>query len=279
MFQEAVKHEHAYPVKFGPIVLYARDFKDKLPMGLAERYRRRGEEYTVKVSKRAYCKNLIEEALAPEPGTVNKGKKLALTKAQAKEREEANVKVVQCGAILAPHLMIGRLGCYRCKGNACPDCGDPTEWVHDNCVPTYRERQEKGIPKALTKTGKPGEKGLVRGKDFQLCPKCGTPCELRDGCNFMQCVLRKCQEGFCFICGAGGLKDVHEHWKLGMPCPKFGQPGERNALFDQVIDGEFAAGVDPNLVIADPRFEPGPNGHQWVVVGEGERPNDECVVM
>ena len=48
----------------------------------------------------------------------------------------------------------------------------------------------------------------------------------------MRCAVRGCETGFCFVCGKGDLEDGDQHWKVGMPCPKWNQPSEENALHD-----------------------------------------------
>ena len=37
---------------------------------------------------------------------------------------------------------------------------------------------------------------------------------------------------FCLICGKGPLRAGSGHWNLGRPCPRWGQPGSRNAQYD-----------------------------------------------
>ena len=44
-----------------------------------------------------------------------------------------------------------------------------------------------------------GIEGLVRGKDFQNCPKCHTVIHLETGCNHMTC--KSCQTHYCYLCG------------------------------------------------------------------------------
>jgi hypothetical protein len=61
-----------------------------------------------------------------------------------------------------------------------------------------------------------GIEGLVRGKDFQNCPKCHTVIHLETGCNHMTC---KCTENFCFLCGEPAGDDSG-HWERD-GCPRY----------------------------------------------------------
>lgn len=74
-------------------------------------------------------------------------------------------------------------------------------------------------------------KGLVRGKDWQLCPNenCKRRVELSDGCNHVRC---HCRTHFCFICGRP-VMDGQGHWKLEGGCPRFGQKGSTRAIYDE----------------------------------------------
>ncbi|KAK3680323.1 hypothetical protein LTR37_021335 [Vermiconidia calcicola] len=203
-FEAAIKHEHAYPPKFGNKVLQASRFtRPFLGVDFFRRYERREKEYAVPTCTRTYCKNEIEEGTAPEPGTVHAGKKIALTGDQAPLLRESGSTIVRCDTILCKDLM-KRNTCYSCRGNDA-DAESPA---------MVFEKQ-----------------GLVRGREFQLCPKCETPIELKDGCNFIRCNNHRCLEGFCFICGEGGLKDRDPHWREGK-CPRYNHPDATNAVYD-----------------------------------------------
>jgi hypothetical protein len=73
--------------------------------------------------------------------------------------------------------------------------------------------------------------GLVRRVDFQRCSKCKIAIGLRDGCNHMACT--KCGHNFCYICGEDAREDSG-HWSPG-GCPRYGQPGQQNAIFDGAV--------------------------------------------
>jgi hypothetical protein len=73
--------------------------------------------------------------------------------------------------------------------------------------------------------------GLVRDVDFQRCAVCKIAIGLRDGCNHMTCT--KCGHKFCYICGESAKEDSG-HWAPGS-CPRWGQPGQQNAIFDAAV--------------------------------------------
>jgi hypothetical protein len=68
-------------------------------------------------------------------------------------------------------------------------------------------------------------KGLVRGKDYQICPGCSHVFALGTGCNHIVCL---CNCPLCFLCGKMTLHD-DDHFKRG-GCPRFGQP--EKVIFD-----------------------------------------------
>jgi hypothetical protein len=73
--------------------------------------------------------------------------------------------------------------------------------------------------------------GLVRGVDFQRCARCKIAIGLRDGCNHMACT--QCGHNFCYICGEDA-RENSGHWFPG-GCPRWGQPGQQNAIFDAAV--------------------------------------------
>ena len=92
-----------------------------------------------------------------------------------------------------------------------------------------------------------GIEGLVRGKDFQNCPKCHTVIHLETGCNHMPC---KCTENFCFLCGEPAGDDSG-YWERD-GCPRYNHthhgPLEdeederfRQALFAKLAEEDAAA--------------------------------------
>lgn len=86
---------------------------------------------------------------------------------------------------------------------------------------------------ALVKLGVAPEavEGQIRGKDYQLCPKCHKVVGLADGSNSLVC---PCMEVFCFICGREAKFETN-HWIEGR-CPKYGQPNSEDAEYDGRIE-------------------------------------------
>lgn len=71
--------------------------------------------------------------------------------------------------------------------------------------------------------------GLSRGKDYQLCPGCGTAVCVGDGCNHMVCA---CLISFCFVCGGEQTgPESEDHWKQG-GCPRWFNSQTGEGLFD-----------------------------------------------
>ncbi|PIA98436.1 hypothetical protein CB0940_06502 [Cercospora beticola] len=65
---------------------------------------------------------------------------------------------------------------------------------------------------------------LVRGADYQLCPKCGLKVELAEACNHMQCQLAACGgTSFCYTCGEEVVAR-DGHWSAGRLCPRYNLP-------------------------------------------------------
>ena len=73
-------------------------------------------------------------------------------------------------------------------------------------------------------------KGLVRGKDYQICPGCSLVVALKESCNHIACVCPLGMKGFCFICGQVAQHD-DDHLRKG-GYPRFGQPAAERAIFD-----------------------------------------------
>ncbi|KAI7150440.1 hypothetical protein KC344_g99 [Hortaea werneckii] len=95
--------------------------------------------------------------------------------------------------------------------------------------------------------------GMQRGKDYQLCPKCQTPINLAAGCNHLMC---GCGTSFCYICGLDISLVEMDHFAVGMPCPRYNQPGTSAALYDPVEIEDFDWALDIALFdLAMLRFE------------------------
>ncbi|KAK6389994.1 hypothetical protein LTR65_006047 [Meristemomyces frigidus] len=117
----------------------------------------------------------------------------------------------------------------------------------------FRERQKELEEEALAcKRAEEADaaafEGLVRGKDYQLCPnkRCGRRIQLEAGCNHIYCL---CSQQFCFVCGEPAT-NASLHWaSLGpedVKCPRYNQPTAANAIYDGVgpLDMAFGFYVD-----------------------------------
>lgn len=235
MFEEALEHEHSYPPKFGSTELKINDYSDLLGTSFTQRYQRVEVEYKVPFADRLCCPHVMRASTAPKKGDLSGPHKHALKPDAVKRLRDNNVRFVTCEAMVAIRVDWEGLRpvCYRCKGRVCGACGDPiysssaTHW----CKPTPKEPPNKAEVA-----------GLVRGKDYQLCPRCGTGRGLLDGCNHLICPATNCVTHYCFICGAeadarGG------HWSGNSQCPRYGQPGDPRAIFDRDM---LRAGEQPN---------------------------------
>ncbi|PPJ50532.1 hypothetical protein CBER1_05521 [Cercospora berteroae] len=126
--------------------------------------------------------------------------------------------------------------CSKCDTVTCAVCTsrvDPRAYYEHDCQEQKKEDTS-------------GMDGLQRGKDFQTCPKCATPCQLMDGCNHITCELTACGCEFCFICGEQAMEG-QGHWDVGKPCPKYNHPDDGNAMFEPPgLAAGLPLGGDPN---------------------------------
>jgi hypothetical protein len=70
--------------------------------------------------------------------------------------------------------------------------------------------------------------GLVRGVDYQICPRCKSCVGLEDGCNHMSCL---CGGSFCFLCGEVAFDNGSWHWNEG-GCPRYNAKGSGREQYD-----------------------------------------------
>ncbi|TKA41110.1 hypothetical protein B0A54_07631 [Friedmanniomyces endolithicus] len=83
-------------------------------------------------------------------------------------------------------------------------------------------------PSAEIQAREQGFAGLVRGKDYQDCPRntCQRPFELVAACNHMTCP--SCGADFCYICGQRIYPDTDP-----CGCPSSGQPSNQVSPADE----------------------------------------------
>lgn len=141
-----------------------------------------------------------------------------------------NIGVEECGAFIGARVIDAVVNCPNCFAGVCYGCGEPALSMsehHEVCI---------GLSTAAALAGPTEIPGLVRGKDFQICPSCGEGAELIHGCNAVWCV--KDGIGYCYICGAE-TDQYSNHWTEGNPCPWYDQPGAANAQFDPEDDNDL----------------------------------------
>lgn len=235
LFKEALEHEFNYPVVWADSTLQAKDFVDVLGKEFVERYERIETEYSTPQNARVYCKNMILAEDRLERGQKPKGfKRRALGDlAHVKREQEKGHEVIECGAFLCTRGVyedsaVLQPECWSCRGRACPGCGEAL--FATSRRPRHICDYEGDLVNDVLKE-------LTRGKDYQLCPnhdKCGGVLALWDGCNFVRCPESSCNAGLCFICGESVPQEAgSDHWIVGKPCPKFGQPGTEEADHDR----------------------------------------------
>lgn len=126
-FENALKYEHDYPPKWGPIRLAIADFEDivkkHFDQDFLDRYRRREIEYSAK--ERVYCKHQIDSHHAPQPGGVcPPDSKLALTPSMIETYKAAGRTQLECGGFVTegPQPPGTIVQCSRCHGKICAAC-------------------------------------------------------------------------------------------------------------------------------------------------------------
>ncbi|KAI7089087.1 hypothetical protein KC356_g2754 [Hortaea werneckii] len=151
----------------------------------------------------------------------------------------------ECGAFIGEKLGPGCkyiAECNLCEDATCMSCG---EGLQDSAAQHFCSEEVVAVQDPFT--------GMQRGKDYQLCPKCQTPINLAAGCNHLMC---GCGTSFCYICGLDISLVEMDHFAVGMPCPRYNQPGTSAALHDPVEIEDFDWALDIALFdLAMLRFE------------------------
>ncbi|TKA63937.1 hypothetical protein B0A55_10675 [Friedmanniomyces simplex] len=218
LFENALLYEHEYPAKWGAVVLDTLDFSKHLPQGFTTKWVFRQREYDRPAKEMVYCRHHV---LSDDSSITALGQ-LAILSAVDTDRS-----MHECGRFLGgtlpPTAARSIYDCLSCEGATCGICA--TSFLQDGlkhvCIDAVEGAQAEDDP----------YRAMKRGKDYQRCPKCETPIELSEGCNFMTCRCRVC---FCYICGMELLSDetIVDHFEIGKPCPKWNQPGAINTHYD-----------------------------------------------
>ncbi|KAK4888492.1 hypothetical protein LTR27_012605 [Elasticomyces elasticus] len=213
MFEAALEHDEAFPVRWGSIILKPEDFPGAFPLALSLRYESRGIEIYSKV--KIFCKQLVVTG-EDEFGAAVKLLAIPIHDGEASE---------ECGCLLGVKdcTAPGSITCPDCLGETCWQCGEP---VSEDPFADW-----------------------VLGRDYQLCPGCGAPTIISEGCNAMICT--RCLVGYCFSCGVRAHENLDKaHWEVGGPCPKYNARGAYNAW--QPYPDDYSDLDDDE---ADPNFE------------------------
>ena len=231
LFHKALKYEFAYPVAWdAETLLWPDDFAEELGPEFIKRFKQVEKEYQTPPKDRVYCKSLLLKENVLERGQKTYGRGRVTSRAEEERLREERIKLVECGGFVGTRKPFDNWSifiqpyCHSCSGRVCSCCGNPIyagevkyhdcQWREDTLEETFVGPEMK------------------RGEDYQVCPgpECGTIVGLRDGCNFIRCAQVSCLTGFCFVCGEGPLEDASSHWRSGKPCPRYNQPGQRNAV-------------------------------------------------
>ncbi|KAK1813485.1 hypothetical protein LTR12_012133 [Friedmanniomyces endolithicus] len=220
LFEKALLHEHEYPARWGPTKLDPTQFAKLLPPSFTMKWIFRQREYERPAKEKVYCRHLVAS---------NESSNAALKDPADSRAVDAECSTHECGRflgiILPPTGARSIYDCIACKRSTCGVCA--VSYLQGGC---------KHVCIVLSEDV-PAEddpyKDMKRGKDYQLCPKCDVPVELKAGCNFMTC---RCGAWFCYICGIQLYSNADagkgNHFEEGKPCPRWNQPGTNTAHYD-----------------------------------------------
>ncbi|KAK0945797.1 hypothetical protein LTR29_002653 [Friedmanniomyces endolithicus] len=220
LFEQALLHEHEYPARWGATILDPTHFAKLLPPSFATKWIFRQREYDRPAKEKMYCRHLVASNQSSNP---------ALKDPADSHAVDAECSTRECGRFLGIILPpTGARSIYDCVGCRRSTCGI--------CAVSYLQSGCKHVCIVLSEDAPARDdpyKNMKRGKDYQLCPKCDVPVELKAGCNFMTC---RCGAWFCYLCGiqlySNADADRGNHFEEGKPCPRWNQPGSDAAHYD-----------------------------------------------
>ncbi|KAK5711538.1 hypothetical protein LTR15_012379 [Elasticomyces elasticus] len=122
MFEAALEHDEAFPVRWGSITLKPEDFPGAFPLALSLRYESRGNEIYSKV--KIFCKQPVVTGEDEFGATV---KLLAIPTHDGEAGEE-------CGCLLGvkESTAPGSITCPDCLSETCWQCGEPVSEAHED---------------------------------------------------------------------------------------------------------------------------------------------------
>ncbi|KAK3074096.1 hypothetical protein LTR53_003743 [Teratosphaeriaceae sp. CCFEE 6253] len=227
LFFKAMQFESQYPARW--------DFDTQLGNKM--------HEYQIPGVRRLYCRNYVNASNLPEPAYPFQGRMdgfshtTALHPDEVQDAEQHDIPMATCDAFLTKRR-VGRRSHFRClfcQGHTCLRCGTPKGPTlsplpkPDCCAHAV---QQESIEAGL--------EHLTKGRDYQLCPGCGVIGYLGEACNQISCPT--CRTSYCYICAALVRHNDSSHWRPGMPCPRFNQPGAANAMYDGDVVGGGVVG-------------------------------------
>lgn len=88
--------------------------------------------------------------------------------------------------------------CIECNKTSCPKCDSQPAHSGKTCEQAAIDHQ-----KLLALEGQESDAITGESTNIVKCPKCGSYCELYDGCHFMTCLSSFClkRTHFCNLCG------------------------------------------------------------------------------
>ncbi|KAK4888495.1 hypothetical protein LTR27_012608 [Elasticomyces elasticus] len=221
-FIAALANEDVWPVRWGGVRIEPEELKGLFSATFLFQWKEKTIEYNTPIDERVNCKHSV---LRGEGESTR-----ALEGSNLSGRHPDELKL--CNQFLGPRLT--RIAkptiCTGCNGKACRGCGEPIKKGAKHECKTVLIKEDPF-------------KGMVRGKEYQKCPKCPLVVKLADGCNAMWC--RRDSIYFCYICGSEVEHDGGAHFAPG-GCPKWNHPEAPNAQYEQ--PGE--APMDDDAVIA-----------------------------
>jgi len=199
-FELATASEEDYPAHWGTRILSAPKWQHILGPALFATYQAKETEYSCPLDQRIYCTR-TDPPRRPDPCNHFMG------------RWRNARDCLRCEECMW-------YTCLRCSDSFSPsDTSAAQISIEHHCDP---KREQEFENRAFN--------GLKLGKDYQICPNetCKRKVELSHGCNYIRC---HCRTSFCFICGQL-VRDGNGHWKSEGGCPRFGQPGDGRAIYD-----------------------------------------------
>lgn len=228
LFQQAVDSERNYPVRWGKLRPSIHDYADIIPVALQRRFRDKEIEYATPPTERIYCKQPQRSNNWFNFNPVND--KCGDFVGQRVENAKSDPD--------AP-----RAECPTCHADTCLGCGEPYRFYRGYGGEAHACKRAE-----ITESEAAAFEGLVRGKDYQICPnkRCGRRIELQDGCNHVHCM---CSQQLCFVCGDPAATGS-QHWTSTGPddvkCPRYNHPSAQNALWE----GRNGVNVELDLGLA-----------------------------